>query len=101
MASQQADRTRTIIVRLNIDSEELLKLYRGSARDVSASPLKATHHGLDLLSGVLISIKRLFYKNFIRQHDVYLQALVTFAIIRALCQSEQTLWWPQRVPSQR
>ncbi len=60
MASQQAGRTRTIIVRLNIDSEELLKLYRGSARNVSTMSLDGqnvrfpaealkpfvTHHGV-------------------------------------------------------
>ena len=60
MASVQAGPSRTIIVRLNIDSEELLKLYRGSARHVSATSLDGqsirfpaealkpfvTHHGV-------------------------------------------------------
>ena len=59
-ASSQAGKGRTIVVRLNIDSEELLKLYCGSARDVSATsidgqsirfPAEAlkpfvTHHGV-------------------------------------------------------
>jgi hypothetical protein len=39
MVSTEMKPNRTIIVRLNIDSEELLKLYRGSAREVVARSL--------------------------------------------------------------
>lgn len=35
MVSTQAPPNRTIVIRLNIASEELLKLYRGSAREVA------------------------------------------------------------------
>ncbi|MBT5292689.1 MAG: DUF2835 domain-containing protein [Cellvibrionales bacterium] len=39
MASTPAASNRSIIIRLNIASEELLKLYRGSAREVVATSL--------------------------------------------------------------
>jgi hypothetical protein len=48
MASTPAASNRSIIIRLNIASEELLKLYRGSAREVVATSLKpfVTHNGV-------------------------------------------------------
>ena len=39
MVSAEAVPNRTIVIGLNIDSEELLKLYRGSAREVVARSL--------------------------------------------------------------
>ena len=39
MVSAEATPNRTIVIGLNIDSEELLKLYRGSAREVVARSL--------------------------------------------------------------
>jgi len=39
MVSTEAQVNRTIVIGLNIDSEELLKLYRGSAREVVARSL--------------------------------------------------------------
>lgn len=39
MISTQAPPNRTIVIRLNIGSEELLKLYRGSAREVAGVSL--------------------------------------------------------------
>ena len=39
MVSAEAAPNRTIVIGLNIDSEELLKLYRGSAREVVARSL--------------------------------------------------------------
>lgn len=58
--SATTGQARTIIIRLNINSEELLKLYRGSARHVAATSLDGqsirfpaealkpfvTHHGV-------------------------------------------------------
>ncbi len=39
MVSTEVPPNRTIVIGLNIDSEELLKLYRGSAREVVARSL--------------------------------------------------------------
>ena len=39
MVSAEEAPNRTIVIGLNIDSEELLKLYRGSAREVVARSL--------------------------------------------------------------
>ena len=39
MVATAAAPNRTIVIGLNIDSEELLKLYRGSAREVVAKSL--------------------------------------------------------------